>query len=80
MATPHVSAIAALVLESYLHINQGTMEFIVKKAASGLPLPADGSLAFDVPGYQYYLTWSGTDYGAGFFQASASLKLAKNHH
>lgn len=80
MAAPHTSAIAALVLESYPMINQGTMEFILKKAASGLPLPADGSLALDVPGYLYYFTWYGTDYGAGFLQAPAALKFAKNHH
>lgn len=80
MATPHVSAIAAIVLESYPNVNQGTMEFILRKAACGLPLPADGALAYDFPGVLYYFTWYGNDYGAGFLQADAALKFAKNHH
>lgn len=77
MAAPHVSGIAAHVLQSHPDMNQAQMELTLKIAAAGLPLPSDGSLAWDVPGWLYYFTWSGTDYGKGFLQADAALKAAK---
>lgn len=76
MAAPHVSAIAAMVLQDYPDYNQYKMEKTLKNAAHGLPLPADGALAFDFPGVPYYFTWYGTNYGAGFLQADAALKSA----
>jgi len=78
MATPHVSGMAALVLQSHPKMRQDTMESILKTAAAGLPLPSDGSLAFDVPGYLYYFEWFGKDWGGGFLQADAALKVARN--
>jgi subtilisin family serine protease len=77
MATPHVSAIASLVLQNHPDISQKEMEHILKVAASGSPLPCDGSLAFDVPDWLYYFTWYGIDYGSGFLKADAALKKAK---
>ena len=77
MAAPHVSGIAALVLQSYPDTDQATMHHILKNAAHGSPLPCDGSWAFD-PWYGvYHFEWYGTDYGAGFLQADAALKAAK---
>ena len=76
MATPHVSGIAALVLESYPRLRQETMEGILKTAAACLPLPSDGSLAYDVPGYLYYFQWFGIDWGRGFLQADTALRVA----
>lgn len=77
MAAPHVSGIAALVLQSYPNIDQATMHHILKNAAHGSPLPCDGSWAYD-PWYGvYHFDWYGTDYGAGFLQADAALKAAK---
>ena len=73
MSAPTVSGIASLVLQSYPSINQGTMEKTLKNAAHGLPLPADGSWAYD-PWYGYFhFEWSGNDYGAGWLQADAAL-------
>jgi hypothetical protein len=77
MAAPHVSSIAAMILQDHPDYNQYKMEKTLKNAAHGLPLPADGALAYDVPGWLYYFTWYGTDYGAGFLQADAALKAAK---
>lgn len=77
MATPHVSGIAAQVLQSQNNLEQGSMESILKKAAAGLPLPCDGSLAYDVPGYPYYFEWYGIDWGRGFLQADEALNTLK---
>ncbi|MFW9779327.1 MAG: S8 family serine peptidase [Candidatus Heimdallarchaeota archaeon] len=77
MATPHVSAIASLVLQSYPGYTQSKMEHTLKIAASGLPLASDGAFAIDVAIYTWYFTWSGSDYGSGFLQADAALKAAR---
>ena len=77
MATPHVSGMAALVLQSYPKVRQDIMESILKTSAAGLPLPSDGSLAFDVPGYLYYFEWFGIDWGKGFLQADTALDKAQ---
>lgn len=79
MAAPHVSAMAAILLHDYPYLDQGTMEFILKKAANKIPLPCDGALALDVPGALYYFTWYGIDYGKGFLQLGAAQKFAKTH-
>ena len=78
MAAPHVSAMSALVLESHPDLPQGEMEFILKLAAQGLPLPASDALVafpFEEP-YYYTAMWDGGDYGAGFLQADAALRVA----
>jgi subtilisin family serine protease len=77
MAAPHVSAISSLVLQKNSDLSQAQMERILKIAAHGLPLPSDGSLAYDFPGVPYYFNWYGTDYGSGFLQADAALKATK---
>ena len=77
MATPHVSGMAALMLQSYPKIRQEGMESILKAAAAGLPLPSDGSLAFDEPGLLYYFEWFGIDWGKGFLQADTALSFAQ---
>ncbi|MFX0200317.1 MAG: S8 family serine peptidase [Candidatus Hodarchaeota archaeon] len=77
-AAPHVSGTAALILQSYPNVRQETMESILKTAAAGLPLPSDGSLAFDFPGLLYYFQWFGIDWGRGFLQADTALNVASN--
>jgi len=73
MAAPHVSGMASLVLEEYPDVEQAKMEKILKNAARGLPLPADGSWVWD-PWYGlYHFEWSGNEYGAGWLQADAAL-------
>jgi subtilisin family serine protease len=76
MAAPHVSGIAALVLQSYPSTRQRDMEKILKAAAAGLPLPNDGSWVYD-PWYGvYHFEWFGIDWGKGFLQADAALRSA----
>ena len=81
MAAPHVSGIAAMVLQDYPGYTQSKMEKTLKNAAHGSPLPCDGSFAIDFlydgePIYHYF-NWYGTDYGSGFLQANEALKSAK---
>ena len=78
MAAPHVSAMSALVLESHPDLAQGKMESILKLAAQGLPLPADDAVvAFPYVADGFYTAmWDGGDYGAGFLQADAALRVA----
>ena len=78
MAAPHVSGIAALVLQNHPKTRQEDMEYILKTAAAGLPMPSDGSLALDVPGWLYYFTWFGKDWGSGFLQADTALFVASD--
>jgi subtilisin family serine protease len=76
MATPHVSGMAALVLQSYPKIRQETMEDILKTAAAGLPMPSDGAWVYD-PWYGvYHFEWFGIDWGNGFLQADRALFMA----
>jgi subtilisin family serine protease len=81
MAAPHVSAIAALVAQSYPDLGQAEMEFILKLAARGNPLPASDAIVtypYDEVGY-YTASWDGGDYGAGFLQADQALATAMVH-
>jgi len=76
MAAPHVSGIAALVLQSHPLFTQPAMEHILKCAAARLPIPSDGSWVFD-PWYGvYHFEWFGKDWGRGFLQADAALHRA----
>lgn len=77
MSAPHVSGMAALSLQDAPHHNQAKMEKILKNAASGNPLPCDGSWVYD-PWYGvYHFNWYGTDYGAGFLMADQVMKATK---
>ena len=78
MAAPHVSAMAALVLQSHPDLTQSEMEDILSSAASGFPLPASDAIVYfpyDDPPY-YSATWDGGDFGAGFLQADNAIKVA----
>ncbi len=44
MAAPHVSAMAALLLQSIQMLEQAKMETILEIAAAGQPLPASDAL------------------------------------
>jgi subtilisin family serine protease len=78
MAAPHTSGIAALILQNHPKTRQEDMEDILKIAASGIPMPSDGSLALDVPGWLYYFWWYGKDWGSGFLQADTALFVASD--
>jgi len=75
MAAPHVAGIAALVVEKYPHLNQFQVEFILKNAARGLPLPASGAWALD-PWGLWFFEWFGNDYGAGWLTADRAMARA----
>lgn len=81
MAAPHVAGMAALVLQSYPDVDQATMEFILKNAAHGNPLPADGTwdyFPFIEDPFVFH-SWNGNDYGSGFLTADSALAAAANH-
>lgn len=68
MAAPHVSAIAALLLQSQPTLSNAEVEQKLRSAAQGNPLPADGATVA-YPSGNYSTSWKGGDYGAGFLQA-----------
>lgn len=76
MAAPHVSGMAALLLQKHPDLEQSEVEAAMRKAASGLPLPAnDAVVAFPYVGPGYYTaTWDGGDYGKGILTADKLLK------
>jgi subtilisin family serine protease len=74
-AAPHVSGIASLVLQSHAGMGQASMESILKNAARGLPLPASDAYLVDHFG-EFYASWDGGDYGAGFLQADEAMRVA----
>ena len=78
MAAPHVSAMAALLLQSYPSVEQAKMESILEIAAAGQPLPASDALVADDPYPPYLATWDGGDYGSGFLLADNIFKVAKS--
>lgn len=81
MSAPHVSAIAALVLEQFPCVLQEDMQSILRKAAAGLSLPAnDATVYFPFADPPYYsASWNGGDYGKGFLQADEALRAAELH-
>ncbi|GGF69624.1 S8 family peptidase [Alteromonas lipolytica] len=68
MAAPHVSAIAAMLLQSNPTLTPKEVEKKLVGASRGNPLPADGALIVDFDGL-YDLSWKGGDYGSGVLQA-----------
>jgi len=77
MSAPHVSGIAALVLQLHPSLIQIAVETILKNAAARLPIPSDGSWVYD-PWYGvYHFEWFGTDWGKGFLQADSALRVAQ---
>lgn len=73
MASPHVAAIAALVLEDSPEMEQAAMEKHLKNAAKGNPFPADGAVIAYFGSY-YLIPWSGGDYGSGLLKADAAAE------
>ncbi len=78
MAAPHVTGMAALVLEQFPGVDQVGMENLMRNAAAGTPLPANDAIVYfpySNPPY-YSATWGGGDYGKGVLQADAALQSA----
>lgn len=79
MAAPHVSGMAALVLQDYPDTWQWDMEFTLENGAHGNPFPSGTAIVafpYDPAGY-YTATWKGGDYGSGFLQADQAMNSAK---
>ena len=78
MAAPHVSGIAAIVLGEHPDLGQSQMESVLKNAAHGLPLAADGAWLYDPfqASNPWYFAWSGKDYGAGWLTADKAMQAA----
>jgi len=78
MSTPHVSAVAALMLEKNPTLNQATIESIMKSTA--LPIPQYTSMVVwdRIPTYPYWgwvtMSWGGPEAtGSGLIQADAAV-------
>mgnify|MGYP000577789528 FL=1 len=82
MATPHVSGIAALVLEEKPDLNQREMELLLKTAAFFIRMTfgfreASAIIYDPIVDDFVEVTWGPFDYGAGFLQADTAVCLAK---
>ncbi len=73
MSAPHVTAVAAQMLEKNADLDQAQVESILKSTA--LPIPAGSMTVFDLSPTQGFYTYSwGTDAtGAGLVQADSAL-------
>jgi subtilisin family serine protease len=82
-ATPHVSAIAALVLQKYPKVNQFSMELCLKTAGlfnrlTKLFEKERSAQVYDIfSGSVVTYTWTWKDYGTGLLQADDALYVAK---
>lgn len=78
-SAPHVSGIAALLLQSYEWLNQADVEWVLKKAAVSIPMPADGAYVSDVFSdfAVWYYWWNDHDGGSGFLTVDRAMLLAE---
>jgi subtilisin family serine protease len=80
-AAPHVTGVAALLLQSYPYLIQFEVETILKKAATGVPMPADGAYISDTFSNfaVWYYYWNDKDAGSGFLTVDETMKTAVNY-
>ena len=78
-AAPHVSGIAALLLQSYPNLRQAQVETVLKLAALKVPMAADGAYISDTFSNfaVWYYWWNDHDAGAGFLTVDEMLKVMK---
>jgi subtilisin family serine protease len=79
MAAPHVAGVAAIVAQNYPSFNQFDMEWVLKKAASRIPLSSDTKWLYD----QFYgVEFPNNDHdaGAGWLTVDNALKTASVYH
>lgn len=75
MATPHVSAVVALMLQKDPSLNQAQVESILKSTA--LPIPAGSATVFDIISFSYQTySWGSDATGAGLIQANLAVAAA----
>ena len=77
-AAPHVTGVAALLLQSYPDLMQSDVHWILKKAAAKEPMPADGAYISDTFSNfaVWYYAWNDHDAGAGFLTVDQVMKTA----
>lgn len=74
MATPHVSAVAALMLQKNPNLTQGEVESILKSTALDIPPGSMDVFTYGDLGWGWYtLTWDEKATGAGMLQADAAV-------
>jgi subtilisin family serine protease len=78
MATPHVAGIAAIIAHDYPQFNQADMEYVLKKAASRIPMASDGALVYDTSLWTF--KWTDHDYGSGWLTLDNAMKAAVAYH
>jgi subtilisin family serine protease len=79
MATPHVAGVAAIVAQQYPSFTQTDMEWVLKKAASRIPLSSNTKYAYD-PFYGPAFYNNDHDAGAGWLTVDNALKTASVYH
>lgn len=75
MAAPHVAGVAAIVAQNYPSFNQFDMEWVLKKAASRVPLSSDTKWVVD-PYYGPAFYNNDHDAGSGWLTADNAMKTA----
>lgn len=79
MAAPHVTGVAAIVAQNYPSFNQVDMEWVLKKAASRIPLSSNTKYAND-PYYGPAFYNNDHDAGSGWLTADNAVKTASVYH
>jgi subtilisin family serine protease len=79
MAAPHVAGVAAIVAQNYPSFNQADMEYVLKKAATRIPLSSNVKYAND-PYYGPAFYNNDHDAGAGWLTADNAIKTASVYH
>jgi subtilisin family serine protease len=79
MSAPHVTGVAAIVAQNYPTFNQADMEYVLKKAATRIPLSSNTKYAND-PYYGPAFYNNDHDAGAGWLTADNAVKTASVYH
>jgi subtilisin family serine protease len=79
MSSPHVAGVAAIVAQYYPSFNQADMEYVLKKAATRIPLSSETKWVVD-PFYGPAFYNNDHDAGAGWLTADNALKTASVYH
>jgi subtilisin family serine protease len=79
MAAPHVTGVAAIVAQNHPTFNQVDMEWVLKKAASRIPLSSNTKYAND-PYYGPAFYKKDHDAGEGWLTADNAMTVASVYH
>jgi subtilisin family serine protease len=78
MATPHVAGVAAIIEHDYPQFNQADMEYVLKKAATRIPMASDGAFVYDTS--PWIFKWVDHDYGNGWLTLDNAYLAAAGYH